>query len=329
MAEAPLGALDLGSGTVKWSAFERRDGAWRAVALDEANTELRKGMGPEWTLKQGPIADTLAACAEFAERARALGVARLPAYGTSALRKATNPGALLGPLADLGIEAVVLDEEQEGRLNLLGALARLPENAAGNPARGHAGLLVADPGGDSTELCADPAGAGWERAPVASLPFGSVSLQERFGSDRDNQPLDWALILQVAEAAAGAVRGFGPARPFIGAGLLPSIRMNLPIQRALEAANGLPASAHGEGGPYPIAQLEALARAAAGLDHAGRSRLLEGEPLGKVDRTCYGFASWMGLLSALGAERFTVEPWGIKLGAVLHLNPTRTSWNHG
>jgi hypothetical protein len=47
---------------------------------------------------------------------------------------------------------------------------------------------------------------------------------------------------------------------------------------------------------------------------------MDGEPLGKVDRSCYGFASWLGVLQALDAEQFLVEPWGIKLGAALVLN---------
>jgi hypothetical protein len=58
----------------------------------------------------------------------------------------------------------------------------------------------------------------------------------------------------------------------------------------------------------------------ASRDHAGRAALMDGEPLGKIDRTCYGFASWLGALDALGAKTFTIEPWGIKLGAALFLN---------
>lgn len=347
-----LAALDIGSGTIKLSVFERHAEGWRVLCLDEANTELRRGMGTERLLQAGPIAETLRACEAFLAAARGLGVERLPAYATSAVRKAKNPEALIGPLKALGIGVKVLSEEDEGRLNLLGALSRgnlapPPSRASGEsvpsalprtplpslPWRGEGGVptvsspnggevrfLIIDPGGDSTECTADVDGQGWESAPVASLPFGSVSLQERFGSVADNQPLDWQRLKQASIAAREAALAHPQFGAFVGPGTLPAIRMNLPIQRALETVNGRALTAHGEGGTYRWAELEALTRHTASLDHAGRARLLDGEPIGKVDRTCYGFASWLGILEALKAEAFVVEPWGIKLGAVMALN---------
>ena len=165
-----------------------------------------------------------------------------------------------------------------------------------------------DPGGDSSEICA---GDDWKTAPVASLPFGSVSLQEKFGSKHDNAPIAWERLQAVAADTKAVVLAYGPAQPFIGQPWLPAIRMNIPIQRALEISNGLPQAPHGQGGTYGIAQLETLTRAVASRDHAGRAALMAGEPLGKIDRTCYGFASWLGALVALGAKAFTIEPWGI------------------
>jgi exopolyphosphatase/pppGpp-phosphohydrolase len=312
----PLAALDLGSGTIKLSAFDRGPRDWTPLALVEANTELRKGLGPELTLKPRPLRDTLAAVAEFQTQAKVLGVTRLPAYATSAVRKATNPEALLGPLEAMGITAKVLTEEEEGRLNLLGALARLDQRLAPGAMK----ILVCDPGGDSTECAADVEGLGWEQAVVSSLPFGSVSLQEHHGSAEDNGPLAWKRLEAAAAEAKAAAEAHPKFRVLAAAELTPAIRVNAPIQRALEQVNGLPLREHGQGGAYGRPQLEILCRATAALDHAGRAKLLAGEPLGKVDRTCYGFASWLGLLDALHADRFLVEPWGIKLGAVIALN---------
>jgi exopolyphosphatase/pppGpp-phosphohydrolase len=313
----PRAALDLGSGTIKLSVFEQGPRGWTPKALAEANTELRKGLGPELTLKPRPLRDTLAAAAEFQLQAKALGVQHLPAYATSAVRKAVNPEALLGPLKALGITARVLTEEEEGRLNLLGALARLDQSLAPSAMK----ILVCDPGGDSTECAADVEGVGWEKAVVASLPFGSVSLQEHHGSAEDNGPLAWKRLEAAATEARAAAQAHPQFKVLAAAGLTPAIRVNAPIQRALEQVNGLPLREHGQGGAYGRPQLETLCRATAALDHQGRAKLLAGEPLGKVDRTCYGFASWLGLLDALHADRFLVEPWGIKLGAVIALNP--------
>jgi exopolyphosphatase/guanosine-5'-triphosphate,3'-diphosphate pyrophosphatase len=302
-----IAALDLGSGTVKLSVFEKSASGWQALGLDEVNTELRKGMGSERRLQPGPIADTVAAAKKFLAEAKALGVDQLPAYGTSALRKATNPQDLTGALKALGGETRILSEEDEGRLNLLGAQAR--------GAQGH--VLVLDPGGDSSEVCG---GDDWKTAPVASLPFGSVSLQEKYGSVDDNAPIPWGQLTRVVADTKVLVRGFKPAKAFLNRRFVPAIRMNLPIQRALEQVNGLLAAAHGQGGAYSFSHLEALTQAMAATDHAGRAALMDGEPLGKVDRSCYGFASWLGVLQAFEAEQFLVEPWGIKLGAALVLN---------
>jgi exopolyphosphatase/guanosine-5'-triphosphate,3'-diphosphate pyrophosphatase len=306
-----LAALDLGSGTTKLSVFERVDGVWKALALDEVNTELRRGMGEERMLKAGPIVATLRACENFLRTAKALGVEHVPAYATSAVRRAENAEELLKPLQGLGIETRILAEDEEGRLNLLGVEARIPD----------AKFLVIDPGGDSTEVTADLSGAGWEKANVASLPFGSVNLQERFGSEHDNAPIEWARLQKAVEAAKDAALKHAAFKGFVGAGLMPAIRMNAPIQRALQEVNGRARTAHGEGDFFSRFELEQLDRRLAAMDHAGRGKLLEGEPIGKVDRTCYGFASWLGILDALEAEAFVVEPWGIKLGAVIALNP--------
>ena len=334
----PLAALDLGSGTIKLSVFEGGARGWVPLAMVEANTELRKGLGPELTLKPRPLRDTLAACAEFQIQAKALGVEGLPAYATSAVRKCRNPEALLEPLKALGIGVRVLSEEEEGRWNLLGALARLGHTVlpprlafeaglgqapAPQPKLSHQSMkiLVCDPGGDSTECAADIAETGWDQAVVASLPFGSVSLQEHHGSGDDNAPLAWSRLEAAAAEAQAAAEAHQQFKALAAAGLTPAIRVNAPIQRALEQVNGLPLREHGQGGAYGRPQLEALCRATAALDHQGRAKLLAGEPLGKMDRTCYGFASWLGLLDAFHADRFLVEPWGIKLGAVIALNP--------
>jgi exopolyphosphatase/guanosine-5'-triphosphate,3'-diphosphate pyrophosphatase len=305
-----LAALDLGSGTTKLSVFEQTDGVWKPLALDEVNTELRRGMGEDRMLKPGPIIATLRACEDFLRTAQALGVERMPAYATSAVRKAENADELLKPLQGIGIETRILGEDEEGRLNLLGAQARIPD----------AKFLVIDPGGDSTEVTADLNGAGWEQGSVASLPFGSVSLQERFGSEHDNAPIAWAQLQKAVEAAKDAALKHPRFQDFLGAGLMPAIRMNAPIQRALQEVNGRLRTPHGEGDFFNRAELEQLDRRLASMDHTARGKLLEGEPIGKVDRTCYGFASWLGILDALGAEAFVVEPWGIKLGAVIALN---------
>lgn len=255
-------------------------------------------MGSELLLQGGPVAHTLAAVEIFLGSARELGIASVPAYGTSALRKAKNRELLYAPLrANFGIEAVTLSEEDEGRLNLLGAGA-------------HAQLVV-DPGGDSTD-CAW--GADWRTAATASLPFGSVSLQEKFGDEAPGGPISAPSLEALKAWVKGALDGFGPAAPLKKSGLVPAIRMNTPIAKALAAFAGRSKPR------YELDDLRLLTAGMAAMPHDGRVALIEGEPVGKVDRTPFGFASWVALLEWMDAGSFVVEPLGIKLGAALFLN---------
>jgi exopolyphosphatase/pppGpp-phosphohydrolase len=293
-----IAAIDLGSGTIKFSAFEKNAGNWRPLALDEINTELRKGMGASQELQPGPIADTLAAVERFMLSATALGIARVPAYGTSALRKAINKKALFDPLRSrFGIEALVISGEDEGRLNLLGADQR-------------AGVVV-DPGGDSTD-CAW--GNDWKTAATASLPFGSVSLQEQFGLEAPGAPIPQAAIQSLQAWVKKALDDFAPAAPLKKSGLLPAIRMNAPVQKALDLFAGRAKDR------YDLDDLRTLTLGMAAMPHEARAQLIAGEPVGKVDRTPFGFASWVALLEWMDAGSFLVEPYGIKLGAALMLN---------
>jgi hypothetical protein len=56
------------------------------------------------------------------------------------------------------------------------------------------------------------------------------------------------------------------------------------------------------------------------MGHADRVALIPGEPVGKVDRTPFGLASWVALLEWMDAPAFFCEGLGIKLGAALALN---------
>jgi exopolyphosphatase/guanosine-5'-triphosphate,3'-diphosphate pyrophosphatase len=299
-----VGAIDLGSGTIKLSVFENLDGTWKALALEEQNTELRRGMGSGCLLQAGPVAETLKAVEDFVRRTEDLGCSKAPAYGTSALRKATNRELLFEPLKQrFGIEPVILTEEEEGRLNLLGALAR---NSEGERAQ-----LVMDPGGDSSECCW---GENWKSAEVASLPFGSVSLQERFGNEGPGGPIPAAALESLRQWVQSSLEAFAPAKALKKSRLSPAIRMNEPVARALAAFAGRPKSS------YELDDLRALTFGMAAMPHEARVQLIAGEPVGKVDRTPFGFMSWIALLEWMDAGVFSVEPWGIKLGAALFLN---------
>lgn len=255
-------------------------------------------MGKELLLQPEPVEHTLAAVGTFVSKAKTLGLGLPPAYGTSALRKAKNREILFEPLQTrFGIKAVLLSEEDEGRLNLLGSDKR-------------AGVVI-DPGGDSTD-CAW--GKDWRTAQTASLPFGSVSLQEKFGFDLPGGPISQDSLDQLKRWVKIELDAFVPAASLKKSAMLPALRMNEPIARALATFAGRSKS------QYELDDLRLLTAGMAAMPHQARAQLIAGEPVGKVDRTPYGFASWVALLEWMDSGSFLVEPYGIKLGAALMLN---------
>jgi exopolyphosphatase/guanosine-5'-triphosphate,3'-diphosphate pyrophosphatase len=109
---------------------------------------------------------------EFVRRSRTLGARRFIIGGTAALRNAANGPAVAAQIAErTGVDVRILTGEEEARLVYEAVVLGL-----GGPAR-RSSCVVFDLGGGSTEVVSGfGAGAGrW-----TSLPFGAVSLTERF-----------------------------------------------------------------------------------------------------------------------------------------------------
>lgn len=161
-------SIDVGTNTVLGAVGELGPGGLAIVSDEERIVGLGRGVDRNRTLRPDRIAAALGALEEHRDRARALGVTRTVAAGTSALRDAENRDAFLLPArALLGAAVEVVSGEREAQLTFHGAFVGLP-----TPAR----ALVVDIGGGSTELV-------WSDGPAierrVSLDVGSVRLFER------------------------------------------------------------------------------------------------------------------------------------------------------
>ena len=295
-----LAAIDIGSGTVKLNIFRLNDGQVAPLELHEIDTQLRRGMGDELTLKDGPVAESFRAVAALQKRAREFEVENLAVYATSAVRRAKNPEILLDALMEeLALDCKVLSEAEEGRLNLYGAQTVLPEASQ---------CVAVDPGGDSTDAAWGPE---WQSADFASLPFGSVALMEKYHEGDPAQPISEESLQATREAVVKTLKDYKAAAGM--AGQEPLIRMNEPMRLCLARVQKTDLSTT----RFEAEAAWQTALALAAVDHRGRMQMLEGEPEGKLDRTAYGYASWAGLLDFLKASHFACDPYGIKLGAPL------------
>jgi exopolyphosphatase/guanosine-5'-triphosphate,3'-diphosphate pyrophosphatase len=145
-------------------------------------------------------AELVGELARYAARARELGAREIAFVGTQPLRRAADARAVVAAVeAATGVPLHVLDHDEEGLLNLLGATAGRPVERP---------LAVVDVGGGSTEIVIVEPGA---RARAGAIPAGCATLVRRLVAH--DPPLLQEVEALRAEAhrlAAGALPG-GPA----------------------------------------------------------------------------------------------------------------------
>ncbi|MBA4371151.1 MAG: exopolyphosphatase [Coriobacteriaceae bacterium] len=137
-----VAAVDIGTVTTRLLVADVRDGRLDEVLRRSEITHLGEGLDASGRLTADAVRRVVEAVAGYAADAERLGVERTVALATSAARDAANAETLLGPLAGLGIRPKVIPGDREAALSFLGATYEMDGE----------GILVADPGGGSTEL---------------------------------------------------------------------------------------------------------------------------------------------------------------------------------
>jgi exopolyphosphatase/guanosine-5'-triphosphate,3'-diphosphate pyrophosphatase len=171
-----VAAIDVGSNSIRLLVADvaQGDGFEGVSTIARAGEPCRLGRGLERT---GLIESELAERAthlvhEFVRRSRSLGARRFLIGGTAALRNATNGPEVASRIAGrTGVDVRILSGEDEARLVYEAVVLGL-----GTPAR-RSSCVVFDLGGGSTEVVS---GFGERAGRWTSLPFGAVSLTERF-----------------------------------------------------------------------------------------------------------------------------------------------------
>ncbi len=196
----PVAAIDIGTNTVLM--LVARAGTDAPIPLGDFAEITRLGWSVDRTgrLDDAAILRTLSVLETFAARARTLGVRRIAAVATSAVRDAANGPEFRSRAEEiLGGNVNIATGEREATLTFAGALGGL------SIARG-ARVAVIDVGGGSTELVIGRAGVSRGIEWSHSYDVGSVRLTERHLHD---DPPAAASLVAVREDAA---RTFSPAR---------------------------------------------------------------------------------------------------------------------
>lgn len=162
-----VAVVDIGSNSTRLLIADV-DGSVSEVRRQSRVTRLGRGVDLSGQLSAEAIEAACETIADYIEICRGVGVERIEAIATSAVRDASNGEAFVAELRErFALTARVLDGEEEARLTYMGATAERPPNEP---------TLVVDIGGGSTELIV---GSGRNIAFHASLQAGVVRHTER------------------------------------------------------------------------------------------------------------------------------------------------------
>jgi exopolyphosphatase/guanosine-5'-triphosphate,3'-diphosphate pyrophosphatase len=164
MAAKCIAILDIGSNSVRLVVYE---GPMRAPAVlfnEKVMAGLGRGLEAGGRLPPDGVELAVGAIARFALLIRAMGVVKLRAVATAAVRDSIDGPDLIARIkAETGISVEIIDGETEARGSALGVIAGIPE----------ADGIVGDLGGGSVELIRVSGGEAHERV---SLPLGALRL---------------------------------------------------------------------------------------------------------------------------------------------------------
>lgn len=165
------GVIDVGSNSVLLLVEEFDGAAWRPVLEDTRVTALGAGTKQTGLLSETSVVATLRAVKQFFDAAHDIGAESVVAYGTMAVRIASNSPDFQRRAIDQGTPVSILSGDDEAQLGF--------ESVAYDPAfSGWDRISIIDPGGQSTELTtADRIGGEWRIRFRRSFPIGTLALR--------------------------------------------------------------------------------------------------------------------------------------------------------
>lgn len=164
-------AIDIGSNSVRLLVADVNGNEFKPLFKCINTTRLHEGLGENNELKGEPAARTRDAIADFAKKAREMGVKddEIRAFATSAVRDASNGGDFIAAVKrKCGVDIKLLSGDQEARYAFFAAA--LPDGECG----------VIDIGGASTEMIC---GCGKDVRASYSAQMGAVRLRRMMNGD--------------------------------------------------------------------------------------------------------------------------------------------------
>lgn len=262
-------------------------------------TSLASSLKETGVLREDRIEETLKVLEEYLEEAKRLGVEKIVAVGTEALRKAKNSEDFIRRVRRLGLEIEVLTPEEEGRLSFLAVAYSL---------RPKGYFLVVDQGGGSTEFVF---GRDTRPEEVVSLPFGIVNLTETFL--KTDPPLED----EVEKLLSFLEEKLRPLRRKVDGivGLGGTITTLVSLEKGVYPYD--PKKVHGE--TLKRSQIERWFEKLRVLPARERSRRFPQVEDRRAEVILSGVAMFLKVLDVFGKESLRVSDWGLKHGLIVRI----------
>ncbi len=165
---APYGVVDIGSNSVRLVVYDQLGRAPLPRFNEKSLCRLGEGLAQTGAIKPENFRRTVEALRRFRAIADAMGVTRLDATATEAMRRATNgPGLAATITAETGLEVRILSGAEEARYAALGVISGFFRPVG----------LVGDMGGGSLEVAEaldDRVGERWVSLPLGALPVEAL-----------------------------------------------------------------------------------------------------------------------------------------------------------
>ena len=194
-----LAALDLGTNNCRLLIAAPRGKEFRIVDAFSRIVRLGEGLSQSGVLSDAAMERTIGALKICAEKIDRRGVTHMRCIATQACRGASNGAAFLNKVSALtGLAFDIITTEEEARLAVAGCAELIDAEAEAG--------LVFDIGGGSTELSwvqRKDGADGIVIAAWASLPFGVVSIAEKWGGREMSAETYAAIVAEVRSAIAG------------------------------------------------------------------------------------------------------------------------------
>jgi exopolyphosphatase / guanosine-5'-triphosphate,3'-diphosphate pyrophosphatase len=291
-AGEPVAVVDIGSNSVRLVIYDRLTRSPVALFNEKSLCAIGRNMVTTGMLDEAGSDAAMAALARFREVSAAVGVSRIEAVATAAVRDARNGNEFVARARDaLGVPIRILTGEDEARLAGEGVLAAIPD----------ADGVVGDLGGGSLELVAV---SGGKQSVGHTLPFGPLRLMDMSGGkiDRARDIVDQGL-----DKVPGLEKLKGKALYAVG-----GVWRNIARIHMDEGEHPIRVLHH-----YEIARERALSYANF-LSGLGRKSLeqIESVTRRRVEAIPYGAVVMERLIKAAKLDRVVISSFGLREGVL-------------